>query len=468
MSFGFLIEIVIKSSLLLLVGIGVRALIAKNKPQLRHAVLILSLVGALLLPVVVPIVRFQTTIPIPQQVADKVAPSPSFDVNPQLESSETIHPQPPVRAAVIPWLEIGFAIWSIGFGVVVLRYLMGLASLRRVKAVSSSVVYPPDMEVGPTWELRMSDESQLGSAMTWGYRRPVVLLPNVASQWTDERLKMILLHEFAHLRRKDFVSQMLAELSCAVYWFNPLAWHCARAIREEAELAADDAVIAAGIRPTDYATELLEIAANLSMRNSMLTRVGISHMTQSKIESRLKAILSSNARRPQKGSALLPILAGVALTGGAISGIASLKIQDPEQTPESLQKEALNRAKMLSVASLIYAADYDDRFSYGDSAKKIEEITMPYVKDKKVFKSPRQGAEFKFNLNVAGVYSVNIAAPQATPLWYEVTPKGINPVVSYCDGHAKVIPPEGMKTLKEALKKTFAGTSVRNGGGVGN
>jgi beta-lactamase regulating signal transducer with metallopeptidase domain len=96
--------------------------------------------------------------------------------------------------------------------------------------------------------------------MAWGIFRPAVLMPSDADAWPAERLRIVLLHELAHVRRRDCLTHMLAQIACAGHWFNPLAWMAARRARTERERACDDLVLAAGTRGPDYATELIEIA----------------------------------------------------------------------------------------------------------------------------------------------------------------------------------------------------------------
>lgn len=76
----------------------------------------------------------------------------------------------------------------------------------------------------------------------FGLVRPSVLLPADLEVDTAS-LRLVLLHELAHLRRRDLWVQVIAALAVAAHWFNPLAWWASRRLRAEAELAADACVL---------------------------------------------------------------------------------------------------------------------------------------------------------------------------------------------------------------------------------
>jgi beta-lactamase regulating signal transducer with metallopeptidase domain len=124
---------------------------------------------------------------------------------------------------------------------------IGLRALKRSSRPHSFA--NGDLIVGPRYEIRLSREPNGYGPITWGLFRPVILLPFNALFWPRERLQAVLLHETAHIARRDSISQMLSMIACALYWPNPLVWMASRALRNEAEIAADDAVIASGMRP---------------------------------------------------------------------------------------------------------------------------------------------------------------------------------------------------------------------------
>ena len=80
------------------------------------------------------------------------------------------------------------------------------------------------------------------------------------------RTQIVLYHELAHIRRRDWIVLLAAELLKCVYWFNPLVWMACARLRQETEHACDDAVINRGVVGTDYATHLVGIARDLKQQ----------------------------------------------------------------------------------------------------------------------------------------------------------------------------------------------------------
>jgi len=65
---------------------------------------------------------------------------------------------------------------------------------------------------------------KIKSPMTWGFFRAAILIPSDALHWPETLRRSALLHELAHIRRRDCITKQLAHLVCALYWLNPLCW----------------------------------------------------------------------------------------------------------------------------------------------------------------------------------------------------------------------------------------------------
>ena len=237
----------------------------------------------------------------------------------------------PPRSA-LPWLAI---IWLAGGMLSLVPLAIGLWQLARLRRRSQVVAdrrwltlldeLRRQLAVRRRVQLRQCDAAL--APLTWGALRPVVLLPCEADVWPDERRRLVLLHELAHVRHWDWLTQLAAHIACAMYWFNPLVRLAARQLRIESERACDDRVLASGARASDYARELLALAAALSnSRPSLLAAMPMARRRD--LEDRLRGILDS--RRSRAALTRTAVCLGVALAAVALTPLAMLRAATPE------------------------------------------------------------------------------------------------------------------------------------------
>lgn len=177
------------------------------------------------------------------------------------------------------------------------RLIVGISAVWHISTRSNhfngSISHMP-----PNWKrsvsIRQSDAVTV--PMVWGLFRPVILLPAEARNWSPERQRAVLLHELAHIQRQDWLMQTVAQIACAVYWFNPLVWFAVRRMQAEAERACDDHVLNAGYQSTDYAHYLLDIVRNIKA-TGIAKRSAVAMARSSKIEGRLQMVLAENQNR---------------------------------------------------------------------------------------------------------------------------------------------------------------------------
>lgn len=147
-----------------------------------------------------------------------------------------------------------------------------------------------------------------------GVWRPTLMLPLDAGAWTVEARRVVILHELAHVSRWDAFDQLITETGCALYWMVPPVWIAARSAAALREQATDDAVIRAGVRPSAYAAELIDLAQNIAGVNAAASSLA---MAGSRIHERVTAILDPAARRSRvtiRGALALIAVAGLAVT----------------------------------------------------------------------------------------------------------------------------------------------------------
>jgi TonB family protein len=179
-------------------------------------------------------------------------------------------------------------------------------------------------------------ESARGSMpMTFGVLRPVVFMPADAVEWSDDRRRLVLRHELAHVERGDSATHLMARGALSLLWWHPLAWKAWREFLKERESAADDLVLCAGARASDYASLLLEIARSMQSQNAVAW-AGVAMARRSQLEGRLLAILDARVSRKstRRASAFAAAAAAIALC----APIAALRAQAPQtQVPSDVE-----------------------------------------------------------------------------------------------------------------------------------
>jgi hypothetical protein len=175
------------------------------------------------------------------------------------------------------------AVWALGALVILTRLVLSL--LRARGLVSRARHLRSERGV------RILLSGEIIAPATAGIFAPVVLVPLEALSWDEERWRVVLLHETAHIRARDTLANALAQLVCALHWFDPLAWICARRLRRERELAADERVVLAGTKASDYAEHLLAIAAG----GAELGVVGMAEQ-RSELALRVEALVCAGRR----------------------------------------------------------------------------------------------------------------------------------------------------------------------------
>ena len=231
------------------------------------------------------------------------------------------------------WERVALLIWMLGAAAVLGRLALGLLGVQWMSRRTERVTDAPwlalarrlAMELGVSPRITFLRSSRAAMPMAWGILRPAVIMPADADTWPAERLRIVLLHELAHVKRRDCLTHMLAQISCALYWFNPLAWIAARHVRMERERACDDLVLAAGTPGTAYADQLIEVARVMRSGRfpAVLAGATLAMAHRSQLEGRLMAILDPTV--PRSGVSRLRIAAATAFFACAVMPLASLQ-----------------------------------------------------------------------------------------------------------------------------------------------
>lgn len=253
------------------------------------------------------------------------------------------------------------AVWLLGAVLTMLPWLVGVWSIRRLSRRGQPVkdAFISNMFRGLLWEysIRRKVELRVGTQsitpLAWGIFRPCVLIPPEALRWPADRLRSVLLHELAHVRRWDCATQLLAQIACAVYWFNPMVWMMARWMRSEHERACDDRVLAWGLGEASYAEHLLQVAR--SLRAPSLPMAAVAMARASQLRDRLVSIL--NPARPRGRFSQKATTAALAIMLALITPLAMLHGADPKPSTTTTTP-AIPQSPFNTTAVLVTEGNY--------------------------------------------------------------------------------------------------------------
>jgi HEAT repeat protein/beta-lactamase regulating signal transducer with metallopeptidase domain len=242
--------------------------------------------------------------------------------------------------ATASWQVLLLVAWAAGAALIVGRVLLGLVAVqwmaRRTPVVVDAPWLPMANELASELGLRRVRFMRAAHAsmpMAWGVFRSTVLMPADADTWPPQRLRIVLLHELAHVKRRDCLTHLFSQMAFAAYWFNPLAWLAARHMRTERERACDDLVLAAGTRGSDYADQLLDIARVMRAGRfpAILAGASLAMAHRSQLEGRLMAILDPTIDR----GALSRVRAGLVVVAFAILVVPVAAVQPWTENAQS-------------------------------------------------------------------------------------------------------------------------------------
>ncbi|HSC44869.1 MAG TPA: M56 family metallopeptidase [Candidatus Acidoferrum sp.] len=235
--------------------------------------------------------------------AEISAPMPSVaDANTTVPSTQSAHTIAPVHAAqsAFPWAELAGVIFALVALFLLARIALGAIFGHRLvrsaetiadcdalrvlmrQARSAGVVSPP----------RLAESDVISVPVTLGILRPVILLPTYWRKWDEPTLRAVIAHEMSHIARRDALTQRLALIHRAVFWFSPLSWWLNLALADAAEEASDEAALLAGADRAFYATTLLNFFAALSQNSRRVYWQGVSMAAPGQADRRVDRILN--------------------------------------------------------------------------------------------------------------------------------------------------------------------------------
>ena len=372
---GPMLLLLAKATLILIAALGITVAMQRGSAGARHLVWLATLAIVLLVPAVTawaPPLRLEILPPVAQ--SDEAAPSAAPLAS--TESERKAHELPVAGAAVsappaaieanpgfmakLDGISLALAVWAavafalagwLGYGALAVRRIV-----RNANPLDTQDWLTPLYEVADRLELdeppRLLGSSEAKMPFACGFMKPTIVLPSDCDAWSADRRRAVLLHELAHVKRRDLVGHTLGRFACAIYWFHPLVWTAAKQLRNESERACDDLALSCGARASDYAEHLLDIVT--SVRRDSTPAVALAMARRKEFEGRMLAILDPELRHSKpsrrQSAALIGSLAMIAIVVGAAAPApraaeaktrvaTQAPVIDPDFTPADVERE---------------------------------------------------------------------------------------------------------------------------------
>jgi TonB family protein len=325
----------LKTSLVLVVASAAILCMRRSTAASRHVVWTTALLAVLLLPITS---AFLPALQVPMLLPEN-APRP-VDAGTLQVVEATVFKSRETAAATFQALESQAAqagawagsLWLLGSALLLVRIGRGYHSRRKLASQSWPCLEARILDAVTALSRRLGIRRPVKvwiattemMPATWGIARPALLLPPSALHWSDERLRLVLTHELAHVLRFDAFAHGVSHAAVALAWWNPLIWVASTRAHIERERACDDVVIYTGAAASQYADELLTLAQSLPSFSSH--RPALAMARSHRMQERLSAILDP-ARRRTGTSHLCAVVTSIVLAGQLPLAAAQFKTE---------------------------------------------------------------------------------------------------------------------------------------------
>lgn len=332
--------LLLKVTVVLTLALAGTWLARHSRAAVRHVLLTAAFIVVTILPIA-SLVGPTIQIAMPEAVQDAIA---FPDDNPlvhqtmvTVSDSNPVGHRAPTSQTPLTWSTALLWLWLGGSLVFMFPLAVGLWQVRSLRR--SALPWIEGREVvnafaagsGITRPVDVLLHESLPGPMTCGALQPAVILPTDARTWPSEDLRRAIVHELEHVRRGDWVSQVLARVAAAMYWFHPIVWVASRQLALEAERACDDAVLGEGPESSvAYADQLVHLAERLSTASS---RPQLAMANRSDLATRVVAVLDRHQARGRAGAQWVAVasLASAIL----IVAVSPLRLVARGQTPQA-------------------------------------------------------------------------------------------------------------------------------------
>ncbi|MCH8295548.1 HEAT repeat domain-containing protein, partial [Candidatus Poribacteria bacterium] len=291
------------------------------------------------------------------------------------------------RSWVSDRLEWVLSIWLVGVLVLSLRLMVGWTQAQRIKRKGTSPVPAHWQErmtgicekLGLKQSVRLLESVRVKVPTVIGWLRPVILLPASALiGLTPGQLEALIAHELAHIRRYDYLFNLLQTVVETLLFYHPAVWWMAKRVRIEREHCCDDFAVAVCGDALTYANALTEMEQlrNVSPQLAMVANGG-SLLERIRRLIDAPAVTASTSARRLAGVVVvvtIVVMGGVAYLS---SGAMAVPAKTDDTTTPSTQVTSYDKQKLLG--ELMRALDNEAESVREKLVETLEKIGEPAV-----------------------------------------------------------------------------------------
>lgn len=217
------------------------------------------------------------------------------------------------KAMITNLLPSFMLIWMLGAILFNLRLAAGLVYLDRLRKQSAPIVNEwhellqrVSSKLAISRKILLAESPSITAPIVIGFLKPMILIPvGMFSGLSASQVETIFMHELMHIRRQDYIINMIQSFIEAIFFFNPFVWMISVAIKREREHCCDDAVIAIHGNPKDY------VMALASLEEARLARIPATlSFAENKhhLLNRIKRIMEKSVKTPLRIEKAIPAL----------------------------------------------------------------------------------------------------------------------------------------------------------------
>jgi len=194
------------------------------------------------------------------------------------------------------------------------KYINGLKKSANFSQSNFLLNTLPPQVFKKTANIKIGLSNQIDAPITFGWLNPIVLLPiAICNQLTTKEIETILMHEIAHILRKDYIINIIISLNQTILFFNPFSILLNKEMSLQREIACDLMVIKNNPEKVEYMNALLKIAEHVNKRIQKNTTLAIGILgSQSELLKRIQYF--NNIKTNTSKQLILKLMMGLAFT----------------------------------------------------------------------------------------------------------------------------------------------------------